>query len=379
MESWRRDDSGQLIVVAALLIAVLFVGLALVLNSAIYAENIATRGETSSSDAMAADSVTAERLGHAIDAANYRVEEASYAERRSRIASNATEWDRLMGEHEAHNGRMYTTKPTAMTNGARVNQSEMGEFMPNDPRLIEDLMDERLDPFGITDRTSWMIAPDVQSRDYEATVKRGSLQTVDGGILDQAADLFNALLTGSDTFWIHFDDGTSEWRVYLVEIQGTDEVATVVSEDTGGGEELEGVCRVEGETATVRLSDDELEGDDETVSCPALSFTENLDRHDIYYAGADDVNGTYQFIVDRQESEFRDDIEDEYSSLVNSLLGVVDCLLRPWLCSPDVYDGSPNNDNPYTTTAIYDATVETTYQDDRITYTRNVTYPQSAR
>lgn len=35
MGPWNRDESGQIIIIAALLLAIIFVGLALVLNSAI--------------------------------------------------------------------------------------------------------------------------------------------------------------------------------------------------------------------------------------------------------------------------------------------------------------------------------------------------------
>ena len=63
MGTWNSDESGQIIIIAALLLAIIFVGLALVLNSAIYTENMARRGDTSTAEAMSTESVTEERLG----------------------------------------------------------------------------------------------------------------------------------------------------------------------------------------------------------------------------------------------------------------------------------------------------------------------------
>jgi hypothetical protein len=166
--------------------------------------------------------------------------------------------------------------------------------------------------------------------------------------------------------------------VYAVQGQGTGEVATVVTK-IDGTEQLEGVCRIEGDSVTVQINAGKLASNGSVVECPTLSFANELERHDMYYAGADDVNGTYQFVVDRPETAFRNDVEDEYWDLVNSIIGVFDCVLRPWLCSPNVYGDSPPGDDLYTSTSIYDVSVETTYRDDRISLTRNLTIPVTAR
>jgi len=68
-----RDDSrGQLLLVAGLALALVFIGLALVVNSAIFTENLASRGETAGSDgALAARAATEANVGAAIKQANY--------------------------------------------------------------------------------------------------------------------------------------------------------------------------------------------------------------------------------------------------------------------------------------------------------------------
>lgn len=386
------EDSAQIIVVAALLLAVLFVGLALVLNSAIYAENMATRGETSTSDAMATDGVTAERLGNAIDAANYGTEEATYAERRSRISDNASEWDRLMAARQARDGRRYTTEPTAMTDGTRVNQSTRGDFMPADSSLLDEVTvvlvgDFRIDPLGLGDKKNWIVANDTAVRDFEMTVERESLYEKQPDTSTKVIEVGNSVITGSRLFWVEVDqnDASDEFtRVYLLNDTDNASVEAVVVEfDDGGPGTVRGRCRAPGSDVTVRLTAGELIGDDGVVECPALAAASSGYSREIYYAGADEVTGTYQFLADKPQTEFRAELEDRYGLLLE---GVVDALADALLAllggnldDDDIYHDSPGDGDPYTTTAIYDATLETTYSDGRITYTRNVTYPPAAR
>jgi hypothetical protein len=67
----RDDGRGQLLLVAGLALALVFIGLALVVNSAIFTENLASRGETAGSDgALAARAATEANAGRAIEQAN---------------------------------------------------------------------------------------------------------------------------------------------------------------------------------------------------------------------------------------------------------------------------------------------------------------------
>lgn len=365
MGAVQTDDRGQIIVIAALLIAVLFVGLALILNSGIYAENLSTRGETSTSDAMTVESVTGERLGTAVDAANYRLDEtADYATRRSHIRENVSDWDRLMSRREARNGRTYSTEVTGMTNGTRVNQSTMDDFEPANSSLLS------ADPLGLGSDTNWQAANESNVRDFEMTVRRGSLREVDTDLATELEYLLKDALTGSDRFWTEFE-GNDTYRMFLLDDNGNGSVAVVVTEyNESGDDELVGTCSVDAsslsDNVTVRITDAELEGPSETRDCPALRAVDG-GQQNLYYAGVDHVEGTYRFIADRPEGEFREGLRDLYDSLLG------------WFTGGDVYAGSPTDEDPYTTKAIYDVTAKTTYRDGRVTYVRNVSYPATAR
>lgn len=72
MAHLRGDKRGQLLLVAGLALALVFIGLALVVNSAIFTENLASRGEVGGSDgALTARAVTESNAGYALERANY--------------------------------------------------------------------------------------------------------------------------------------------------------------------------------------------------------------------------------------------------------------------------------------------------------------------
>ena len=364
MGTWKSDESGQIIIVAALLIAVLFVGLALVLNSAIYAENMATRGDTSTAEAMSTESVTEEWLGHAVDAENYGTEDAPYSERAARIEANVSTWDGFMGTREATTGRMYRTELTGVTNGTRVNQSTADYFEPANASLLD------ADPLELGASTNWQSANESEVRAYEMTVRRDSLKQTNGSLANTVEGLLDEALDGTSVFWTQFENGDTH-RMYLLNDSDNDSVAAVVTDyEDDTTEEVIGTCSAEApdpsDNVTVRITRAELEGPNGVTECPALEAVDD-GRQDVYYAGVDHAVGTYQFIADKPENEFRADLRDLYEYLLGDITG------------SDVYDDLPNDEDPYTAKAIYGVTVATTYQDDRITYTRNATYPAAAR
>lgn len=381
MGTFRSDESGQIIVIAALLIAVLFVGLALVLNSAIYAENMATRGDTSTAEAMSTEAVTEEWLQQTIHTANYHDDDASYSERRTLIRENLSEWDTDAGSREAVKGKMYTVEEIGMTNGTRVVQNDTDDFLPDDGNLVDDITGITVDPLGIQDRTTWVPAPNVTTREFEMQVQRDSLAETEQSLFDTLESLAGDILTGSSAFWIQTErvEGDEMWRVYLVNDTDNDSVAAVVTRIQNDNESIEGVCRAEGDRVTVNLTEGNLVGEDGTTDCPVLEDVFGTERNHIYFVGADEVAGSYQFMTDVEKSEFEERVNKAHSDdgLLGSLIDSISCVLGG--CDYQVYQTSPSDTAPYTTTAIYDVRVESTYSDDRITYTRNVTFPAAAR
>lgn len=364
-----NEERGQVMVIGALLIAVLFVGLAIVLNGAIYTENLATQEATSTSDAVDFASNTEERLSLAAGNANWNEDDLSYQERQDKVHTSVEQWDARAGRESAVRARSASIQVGGMTEGVRVSQHTPGDFMPADDSLDEYLLDTTIDPLGLGDRTNWIIAPDVHTRDLNVTVRRDELKGVDQSFLENVGDLLNELLTGSDAFWIQIDDGETTWRVYLFEINDTGEIATVVTTDNET--DPDSVCRVTGDWATIDFENGELRGD--TISdCPALSFYDDLGAHNMYWVGGDEVHGTYHFIADDSQSEFRENLESEYESFVEGLFNdLLDALsLSDFVRDLLGEDGSPE---PFTTSAIYNTSLSFTYDDGDIRYERDIT------
>jgi hypothetical protein len=375
----NAPNRGQILLISSLIMAVVFVGLAVAVNSAIYAENQATREVTRSSEPLADHPVTEERLSRAFDDVNHDNDTATYGPRTRNLNDNVTGWDSTMQGKESAEGTLFGSRIVDTNNGTRISQDTPRDFQPHSDAydgsdLDTDTLDplaDTLDPAGLTDRNSWRMAFDVRSRGYEATVQRSSLIEVDVDL----GDLVSFLLDGNDPFGVVFNETASDFRtVYLVNDSsgGTSEVAAVVTKSNATSEEYVGHCSVEAATATVRLDDNELEGGGGTVvDCPALSVTNGLGRHDIHYVGSDNVLGTYDVIVDRRKSPFDADIEDKYTeSFLDSVLGL--CLLG---CDTTVYE-APGSGQPYTTWAVWNSTVELTYTDSRVHVTRNMTVPR---
>lgn len=362
------EGDGQVLVIGALLIAVIFVGLALILNGAIYAENAATRETTSTADPVAVADETETRLRRAAEAANWNRDDLDYATRRTMVEDSVGAWDRQMGSDGATRGVAVSSRVEDTTEGVRVSQRDPDDFMPADESLDQYLTDNTIDPLGLTDRTNWLVAPGVDTRDLRVGVNRTELKAVDESLLDQFGNLLNQLLTGSDAFWIQLDDGATTWRVYLFQVADEGEVATVVTSDTGS-ETVEGVCRVEGDWATLDVESGQLRGD-ETTDCPALEFYDDVGSHEMYWVGADEVNGTYHFIADEPEGQYRSGIQDAHNSG-----GVLDWLLT-LLGLSSIDDGLLGQDGhpqPFTTSAVYDATLSFSYDAGDVQYERNIT------
>jgi hypothetical protein len=379
-----REERGQMILIAGLLIAVLLVGLALVVNGAIYTENLSSREVEGSSQALADDPPTTERLTRSMREANYNSDTASYVERRSTIRQNVSTWDQHQVASSVQNGRFASSEVAAMQNGTRVIQSDTSDFMPGDEDIAAEITGLTLDPLGIEGRTTWIVAPDSKTRNFEMTVERDSLQETRQSLLDAIGDLGSEILTGSDEFFVQTNRTTGSdemWRIYLVNDVDNDSVATVLTKIEGGEENLRAVCSAKGNSVNVRLTEGMLVGDNGEVSCPELKQAFGQERNNIFYVGADEVNGSYQFIVDEERSPFVDKVNDEYEDggLIGSLLSGLGCLLDPDSCEPNIFSSSPSSEDPYTTTAVYDTSVEMTYQTDRMRFTRNLTVaPESS-
>ncbi|WP_276272422.1 DUF7261 family protein [Haloarcula litorea] len=114
------DQRGQLLLVAGLALAFVFIGLALVVNSAIFTENLASRGETAGSDgALAARASVEANVGEAVERANYYNESAPADAFKQSLRNVSTQTEYL----SATSGSLVNVTYVDHREGERINGS----------------------------------------------------------------------------------------------------------------------------------------------------------------------------------------------------------------------------------------------------------------
>jgi hypothetical protein len=138
----------------------------------------------------------------------------------------------------------------------------------------------------------------------------------------------------TDCFVLNVTNGSDAWKLSLNENSG--DVTVAVNNGTGPT-----TCApVAEEFVTVDVTAGTVGG----VQCEALNFSEAPDtNYDIVFRNGDSIGGTYSFVVDN-------------SAILGGTL-------------PTDYTGNPN---PELTPALYDVTVDYTYQRASVNYSSSV-------
>ncbi|WP_435115482.1 DUF7261 family protein [Halolamina sp. C58] len=263
------DDRGQLMLVGALVLAVIFVTLAVLLNAAIYTGNVATRdagpgaGEAieyeNEATAMARTTIGG------IDGGG----SATYAELRDNFTDTVGEWSRSAGTHAVVSLADASLELRDTVRGTRIAQSTDRNFTSD------------------SNAENWTVANDSRARAFRLNVTQDSLASTDTPV-------------ANDSFRVTFNDSTDEWAAYLHQ-GGSDNVSVSVEAPDGSVDSCT-VAPGADDRAVIDLTGGTIDGED----CPELRFFGNLSgEYTISYVDAldDDGNaqvvGTYAVVVDR--------------------------------------------------------------------------------
>lgn len=249
------EDRGQLLVVVALVVATLLVGLALVLNAAIFAENLSSR-EPTDSEVASAYATDANRTITRASARTADAELATVDEARTVFGGIVDDWERSRSNTAARRGASADLQRTAHV-GWRLRQASDRQYMPD----------------GETTTAEWTVAEDaanVSTMRFEA----------------DTSSLYDATVSFNDTderaFRVVVDDGTDTWTVYLFrekDAVSTDDRFVVHVGDPSVFDDLSDLlgssfsCDVVADRAAVDLRNHTLAGN----NCPALDFADDLD------------------------------------------------------------------------------------------------------
>ena len=167
MIDWERPeggDRGQMILVAGVILAVLFVALALLVNAAIYTDNVATRGGDSAGEALEYQAGVVDSVGGLIDAENADGGHSSVGSIEDAVENGVGAVDATMTETHLRRGGAATidtdTVSSDTTRGLLIRQTDSGSF---DDWAVADATNARA--FGISFKPSQMPALNVSEDD----------------------------------------------------------------------------------------------------------------------------------------------------------------------------------------------------------------------
>ncbi|WP_224269568.1 DUF7261 family protein [Haloprofundus salinisoli] len=255
-------DRAQLFLVGALSLAVVFVALSLILNSAIYTENLATRSTDAAGGAAVLDTRADVEAGVA-GLIEYENRNRASVDPTA-VENGVAELNSQVGNYSVRNGRAVRVSYVSRTDGTAAEQSTEGNFFADG-----------------TTTADWSVATNVDGlRAFEQRVQIGSLATESG-----------------DPFATEFVGGGDTHRVRLLRV-GDDDLRVEVTTLSGEVEETERCALYDGasvdESVTVDLTSATVGGE----PCPALEFFDESAIYDVSYENGDAVSGTYRFVVD---------------------------------------------------------------------------------
>ena len=313
------DERGQIILIAAFAMAVTFVTLALVVNSAIFTENLASRGETSGSDdALLVRHEVETATGSAIEYANTH-NTSTHDTLAESLRDSVQTISAVTTEQHATGGKVVTVEgPTAIENGTQIRDESPGGSSF-----------ENASSGGATE-TDWTVASDIaETRAYRMNVSGVNRTDNFGGPADEQLRL---IVTGN---------GGNTWTMNVTRDDSANEYRIGVENATGE----QGVCAVDASADYFHV--DLTEGLVGGEPCPALSFAEGLSTpYDVAYENGDEVTGNYSLVVNDVSSDVRSNNDDLASS--------------------------SSSDDPYWDEAIYAAEVTYRYDGPDLTYETTV-------
>jgi hypothetical protein len=274
MADVRTGDRAQLLLLAGLVIAVMFVALALTLNTVIYTENLASRGSgTAGGDASIRFlDATEEAIGGIMERAN-RNHNESHAAVRGNVTGGLAALRNTTGRTHAADGILTNLSERTLRDGTRIVQT-------NGSRN-----------FTAADGSSnWTLANDVSgTRGFRINATNASL-----------TNTTQATLAADAVFYVHINAPSGTWEVYVYrDLVGANTINVTVRNVTSGRKR--DPCSTAGDHAFVNVTAGTVGGE----PCPGLSFVSELgSSYAITYndtkalSGDATINGTYHLIVD---------------------------------------------------------------------------------
>ena len=339
--SW--SERGQLLIIGALVLATVLVGLALVLNSAIYAENVATRQGADAGSAVelrAEANVTAGSAIADINANNGA--NVTYGGLESELDARMADWQRGMRSRQSRSGRWLRVDRTGVTHGWRVMQTNPDRNFTAGGTA------------GMAGEESWLVAAGVQQVGrFDQNLSRQSLYSAGYGTTEAAL--------ANSSYHIAIDEpgASGLWRVYVFQGVGTKNVYVLTEEPdenfVGNTDAYVNFAAGSCSHRTTEWVEMKLRGGTfGGAPCDELGFFDRLNAsYDIYYNETAESN--------------------ESLAQVNRSMGTYDLFVGATDVWGNPYYPGSNDQSPFRRTALYDASYDVGYESGEVDYETTIT------
>ncbi|MGZ0745671.1 DUF7261 family protein [Haloparvum sp. AD34] len=268
-DSGHDTDRAQLVLVTALILGVALIALVLLVNAAIYTENLATRDpDVGDEEVLAYEATVVDGVGGIVDREN-----ANEYDTYDAVETNVSAGVETLNDH---------LERSRLEHGlvASMNVSNASYV---EGRLIVQTNESR--NFTAGDGTSdWTLAENVSAaRNHVATVRNDKLISTNASNASNDG-AFHVVLDG---------DSGNEWHAYVYE-NGSNISVAVKPGGVGNPADAEEVCSVDSTNATIDFTAGTIDG----TKCPGLNWGESIsDEYDLEYANSENASGTYEVTV----------------------------------------------------------------------------------
>lgn len=310
----QHQDTAQLMIVTAFVLALTFLLLATLLNLAIYAENKSARGltvadQTAYESQVQIDDTITTFMRHTNQATNTTNPSAV----RTNIKEGMSSLHTIETISEAKQTELATMQLLDTNTGTRLVQDTERNFT------------------AASNASDWTVLDDSDgTRNMTQTVQRDSLYKHS----NSSESINSIILSTMPAFETKFSNTTEDWTVYMFGADYSNKINLYVTDDSGS---VYGSCSVTQSVATINYSTRTLGGTD----CAALDFLTTLDTpHSIQYRNSHNVEGTYQIHTTNSISKF----------------------------TSGNYHTPSDNSVPYKSASMYSVTYKYAFTDSRIDY-----------
>lgn len=333
-EGQGRRDRGQMILVAAFGVAVMLVALALILNTSIYTENIATRGSDISGgkETKQYRSATEETFNRTVRYVNENNNTTSSYDEIENPAKHAVwNYSNMTGRHWAKNSVVVNLSLKRQSRGTHVFQRSVGNLSNE------------------SDEGNWTVAEDADGvRDFTINVTRTSLSNESQGNADRLDPIFR----------VNFSTSFTWYRIYVYNESGA----------SPGSEEV--VIQGEDSLGNARTCTRKYDANDRAQ----INFTNKSAQNE--YCPALDMWGALSgdpFDMDFNHTCVTDgtDACDSSAADTYNANGTLSFIVNESIDDTNVEPGTAAGD-PDARTAIYSMTVHTVYESTRLYFETDI-------